>query len=167
MLKLSKKIIAPFLSYSIFLRGCLFMPHPVYRPETTRARLPASRFACFLSQAQSRCWHCNLLPVLSITNCEPNQLHITWFLPVRPVPSCGVCLSVSPSLSNSRATCLLFIICWYYTNFVTCINQQWHTHIVTYLNRRTVIKQFIHTAMPNTVEFSVANKETWQIRIQN
>ena len=110
MLKLSKKIIAPFLSYSIFLRGCLFMPHPVYRPETTRARLPASRFACFLSQAQSRCWHCNLLPVLSITNCEPNQLHITWFLPVRPVPSCGVCLSVSPSLSNSRAEGYLSVV---------------------------------------------------------
>ena len=29
MLKLSKKIIAPFLSYSIFLRGLFFMPHPV------------------------------------------------------------------------------------------------------------------------------------------
>jgi len=31
MLKISKEIIAPFLSYSIFLRGLFFMPHPVYR----------------------------------------------------------------------------------------------------------------------------------------
>jgi len=30
MLKISKKIIAPFLSYSIFLRGLFFMPHIVY-----------------------------------------------------------------------------------------------------------------------------------------
>jgi len=29
MIKISKKLIAPFLSYSIFLRGLFFMPHPV------------------------------------------------------------------------------------------------------------------------------------------
>ena len=29
MIKNLKKIIAPFLSYSIFLRGLFFMPHPV------------------------------------------------------------------------------------------------------------------------------------------
>jgi len=36
MLKLSKKIIAPFLSYTIFLRGLFFMPHPVDRQKTFR-----------------------------------------------------------------------------------------------------------------------------------
>jgi len=30
MLKISKTIIAPFQSYSIFLRGLFFMPHPVH-----------------------------------------------------------------------------------------------------------------------------------------
>jgi len=29
MIKIPKKLIAPFLSYSIFLRGLFFMPHPV------------------------------------------------------------------------------------------------------------------------------------------